>query len=1120
MENNLESILQSLRLGCMDEADLKLVIKRFLDIHKTDYIDRNRCIVAQTFEELLRQIQHYYFEEEPLSKIELNNSDVDTLSQISNFSTESDLNSILTDVVLIFSNIEHIPTSASIEEQTDGSICLLRFLSFLKQHNSVDGDDDFTDINEIKDILSIISEDLEKIRFLFDYKIENNALFPIDKLLVGIISNSQFLTQNRRINEEDYYALKLAVRFFKKESDEERIVEEIRNYSNLRFIDYLNQDSELIDTPDMINYQKNRVMVFWNSLKKSVLIRNDSDDYFNINTDIDYKIEHEYTKDRRVQIGSFVEIRYSKNDNATNLIDLMKDFNRRKDVLRLFFKEGRNIFLPGIIRESDDGQLHTINPFTKNDPYIIKEKEAYFPSEISKVFDEYSNLILMKSAVNTMNRVIIGTFTMLMNIDNHSWNNLLDKYDDNDFYQNQMIHRWMASTDSNSQEKVIQTFYKELSYCDSDLEKIRKYEIKPQHFLPVKDDIGKYCNFFIPNDNQSADKIDIVLGTISETPNLTSVFIQGRAEVINNPDIQDTGRFLEIIDRSSVYFLERGKSLFVIDQNLAKALYGLKKSFENCLSFSCAKCVSSKRYKSLVDAISLQKLALLEGAPSIFNSSEVFFAEHAFYRIIHNMIGYGIDNIDKVNAYLFIFENHQLLSFDRIVEDTFFSMISSYTLFVPKDCYAADSVLSQIYDIYLKKHSKRDSNNLYDDILTFNKGKYYRNGKKINEITILFDNFECGRGTVDYICAYLDLDGEDSRMAERIDIARSRIQRYFYTTESGERKEVSLKDIIEKNNCKFSIHSYYGTEVGKEYIDNFLSEQGISYRSTSYFHEIKSTFGNIKEEVDLIFPKDKPLNENNYAVIREFNMTKRNVFPNEMLTDVNKAVTLFVKKKEKNNNNNLIKIQKKFLQIEKVIDYIISNDELNFKNLYEKINFLYEKYEIQSLLDFVNVVKNVNLKKNNTNFERGIIELAVIAFDKYFSQKNLLKDEKGNYALTIISTLPPYIRILVWEKYLQHDFSYIVLDKLVKAYAKNDQMNKVYEILDKNFFMACINEESLEILKEEAELLHNSLVRLPIACDMKSAYKNYKSLMQNVSLYSTADPEFISIMNMVFVLIK
>ena len=227
-----------------------------------------------------------------------------------------------------------------------------------------------------------------------------------------------------------------------------------------------------------------------------------------------------------------------------------------------------------------------------------------------------------------------------------------------------------------------------------------------------------------------------------------------------------------------------------------------------------------------------------------------------------------------------------------------------------------------------------------------------------------------------------------------------------------------------------------------------------------------------------------------------------------------------MKKKEKNNNNNLIKIQKKFLQIEKVIDYIISNDELNFKNLYEKINFLYEKYEIQSLLDFVNVVKNVNLKKNNTNFERGIIELAVIAFDKYFSQKNLLKDEKGNYALTIISTLPPYIRILVWEKYLQHDFSYIVLDKLVKAYAKNDQMNKVYEILDKNFFMACINEESLEILKEEAELLHNSLVRLPIACDMKSAYKNYKSLMQNVSLYSTADPEFISIMNMVFVLIK
>lgn len=201
MENNLESILQTLRLGRMDEADLKLVIKRFIDINKTDYIDKNRRIVAQTFEELLRQIQHNYFEEDALSKFESNNSNLGTLSQISNSSTESDLKSILADVVLIFTNIEHIPNSASSEEKTDGSICLLRFLSFLKQHNSVDGDDDFTDINEIKDILSIISEDLEKIRFLFDYKIENNALFPIDKLLVGIISNSQFLTQSRKINK-------------------------------------------------------------------------------------------------------------------------------------------------------------------------------------------------------------------------------------------------------------------------------------------------------------------------------------------------------------------------------------------------------------------------------------------------------------------------------------------------------------------------------------------------------------------------------------------------------------------------------------------------------------------------------------------------------------------------------------------------------------------------------------------------------------------------------------------------------------------------------------------------------------------------------------------------------
>ena len=39
-------------------------------------------------------------------------------------------------------------------------------------------------------------------------------------------------------------------------------------------------------------------------------------------------------------------------------------------------------------------------------------------------------------------------------------------------------------------------------------------------------------------------------------------------------------------------------------------------------------------------------------------------------------------------------------------------------------------------------------------------------------------------------------------------------------------------------------------------------------------------------------------NGENYAVIREFNMTKKNIFPEEMINDAQKAITLFIKKPE------------------------------------------------------------------------------------------------------------------------------------------------------------------------------------------------------------------------------
>ena len=42
-----------------------------------------------------------------------------------------------------------------------------------------------------------------------------------------------------------------------------------------------------------------------------------------------------------------------------------------------------------------------------------------------------------------------------------------------------------------------------------------------------------------------------------------------------------------------------------------------------------------------------------------------------------------------------------------------------------------------------------------------------------------------------------------------------------------------------------------------------------------------------------IWPKTR---DNVFTVVREFNMTKGNIFPNEMLSDPKKAICMFVKR--------------------------------------------------------------------------------------------------------------------------------------------------------------------------------------------------------------------------------
>ena len=90
--------------------------------------------------------------------------------------------------------------------------------------------------------------------------------------------------------------------------------------------------------------------------------------------------------------------------------------------------------------------------------------------------------------------------------------------------------------------------------------------------------------------------------------------------------------------------------------------------------------------------------------------------------------------------------------------DEKFARKDENTLYVPKDGRESDSVLTSIYETYLKTKSARETNDMYKYILELKDDGYYYRDNRIENIVFLCDNFECGTATIRMLKAYLNID--------------------------------------------------------------------------------------------------------------------------------------------------------------------------------------------------------------------------------------------------------------------------------------------------------------------------------------------------------------------------
>lgn len=842
---------------------------------------------------------------------------------------------IVEELLQTFESIEQIGVEATEKERYDSNLTTVWFLHELKTHGKV-GDVWKIEDELLQKSIQILIQELDNIYFVFDIKEDEQYVFPIHNMIAKVVERPEFVDINNPLGIYQIHILQLAVRLFINCEDKQKILQTLIDQCNLRFIKYLNASGYIIDTMDLLNYQKNGVMIFYDAMTNKVLVRNKSRNYFEGKPlwEIGGVTIEEEKDHHRNKIGFFVEYDLEKSDSLKDHSDILKSEDGRQAFLRLVFdKKAYNILFEHSIIKKADGSLLPVNPYCYNDNKIVK---GWLKSKTGTIYEkehlidairEYRSSALKVCKECVMNRVTFGLAIMLLQNENVGVNGLgVDELNSSEWYQSQVLKNWVehCSDSIEALTFVAGQWQRENEYCvitykknkNSKEKNIEEHEIEPLDFYPLKSDNSWMYQIIIGCKNPTGwyvlhgkvqedsegkfilvvDLVSDVVGKkFSQDTEMTQLLID--TEFLDDPE----GLIEEIWGSGDEYYLlynNKKQSGVVCNQTLLKMLSALEKTqSKNYLTLETASEISWTQYDEITDMMLLQGAALEEVGKRYFCD----FDSQVYYRLIHNLLWSEIDKA-KMGSYLKIFMHHQKLKFSEINRDEKFMRKDVNTLYVPKDGRESDSVLTSIYETYLKAKSVRESNDMYNYMLELKEDGFYYNDNRINNIVFLCDNFECGSATIRMLKAYLNLDVTDESEKRKVEQVRANRQKYFIKQNGSDvapeqRDEVPLESVIKKNNCTIEIHGYYGTEIGKKAVEDFLNEQHINSGVVSYERQITKQATQIINEVKEIWPRFAP-KENVYTVVREFNMPKMNVFPVTMLNDPKRAICMFVKKDE------------------------------------------------------------------------------------------------------------------------------------------------------------------------------------------------------------------------------
>lgn len=287
------------------------------------------------------------------------------------------------------------------------------------------------------------------------------------------------------------------------------------------------------------------------------------------------------------------------------------------------------------------------------------------------------------------------------------------------------------------------------------------------------------------------------------------------------------------------------------------------------------------RFNDLKDKMDLQKVALSGGDELCCDSDSIYNI-----RILNHLFDNEI-TISKQEDFLKMISYHSTTNFEEGCKEIQ-NLFESNALVVPKEAIDTDSTLDRIYEKYLKKNDIR-CRSIYSSNLKIENEVYCLNDK-IEKIYFLFDTVLSGSQTVKNLKNYFP------NKKSEFENTKNRSQRY-----TCGREIVTIKGIMEKNNidevtCVFINYAKDCKWEGK--IKKIFNDIHIKYNIKKCYPINVDDAKKIQIiELSQKIYGDIKTDDKFYPLIREFNMPKKTVFPEDTLNP-KWISSIFVRKEE------------------------------------------------------------------------------------------------------------------------------------------------------------------------------------------------------------------------------